>query len=347
MKGNVLIYIVLIAVTYSCTKDGSPVYEALDSTQNNGEVYVLNEGAFGQSNATIDQYDPVAKVVERGVYKTKNGNSPGDVVLSMTASERNFFVVVNNSGTVQVCDLDMNRMETISGFRSPRYLQIINSDMAYVSNFLLSSGINEIDVVDINEQSIVSKIEVQGWCEQMTMLDNFVYVLNPGMDKVLKIDVTTHTIVEETTIGKQPLSMQWDKHNNLWVLCTGGFGDELAQLSKLDPNSMQVLKTLAFNSLDDFPTWLSVNANGDSLYYLNDGVFALSIEENKLPDEPFIANNMTYMYAMSIDASTNTIYISDGKDFQQAGEIYHFTINGELINLFDGGIGPGNFYFHN
>ncbi len=346
MKIKAFIYSLLLFFIYSCNKDGSPVYEMDGSVTNDGSVYILNEGTFGQSNASIDRYDMSDLTVERGVFQKKNGSSPGDVVLSMTADDDEFYVVVNNSGSIHICDSEMQKKSTISGFRSPRFLQKISSTTAYVTNFLLSTGNNEIDVVDLLQQSIVGKINVSGWCEQVMLIDDHVYVLNPGADKMLKIDISSHEIVSEQVLSRQPLSMQLDQNNMLWVLSTGGFNEQIPALTQLDPSSLEIVKTLEFNSLDDFPSWLCTNAAKDSLFYINNGIYALSINDNNLPNEALIQNNMTYMYAMSLDPTSNTLFVSDGKDFQRQGEISHFKTTGELINQFECGVGPGNFYFH-
>jgi hypothetical protein len=93
---------------------------------------------------------------------------------------------------------------------------------------------------------------------------------------------------------------------------------------------------------------LETGRGGDSLFILNDGIFAMAITQVSIPEEPFIAevNDRNFEY-FAIDPETGDIFASDPLDFVSQGHVYHFSSGGKLINtLMEVGIVPGSFGFN-
>jgi len=88
-----------------------------------------------------------------------------------------------------------------------------------------------------------------------------------------------------------------------------------------------------------------MNATNDTLYWLNNGIYRMSITATVTPTAPFIAQSGVNYYGLGIDPSTNEIYVSDAIDYVQKGMIYRYQSNGTLIHTFRAGISPGDFYF--
>jgi len=154
--------------------------------------------------------------------------------------------------------------------------------------------------------------------------------------------------------------MVLDKNNRLWVLSDGGFtgssfGQENARLTQIDLSTNTVIETLVFDNIDASPTHLQINATGDSLFYIygswstisSAGIHSMSISDTGLPQTALIPQQTGLFYALGFDKVNNELYISNAKDYSQAGEIYRFTSSGVAIDTFNVGITPGSFCFDN
>ena len=75
-----------------------------------------------------------------------NDRPLGDVAEAMKVYNMKGYIVVNNSNTVEVVSLpDFKSVKSITGFNSPRNIEFIDSNKAYVTNLL-----KDISVVDLN-----------------------------------------------------------------------------------------------------------------------------------------------------------------------------------------------------
>lgn len=71
----------------------------------------------------------------------------------------------------------------------------------------------------------------------------------------------------------------------------------------------------------------------------------MGIYDNILPTTPFVQSNGAVFYGVSVDKSTNQVYVTDAKDYQQKGEVYRYYENGNLIDSFTVGIIPQGILF--
>jgi hypothetical protein len=155
-------------------------------------------------------------------------------------------------------------------------------------------------------------------------------------------------MIDAVKVGIEPNSMVVDINNNIWVLCSGGFmNDENPSLWKIDGLSGQVLSTMTFEVLESNPSALKINGAGDELFFLNNGVFRMSVNDNQLPLNPFINqdNNRFFTY-LGVDPVNGDIYIGDPKDYQSNGVVYRFSSTGVLKNEITAGIIPAAFGFN-
>jgi hypothetical protein len=116
-------------------------------------------------------------------------------------------------------------------------------------------------------------------------------------------------------------------------------------LHRIDPATHKVTLTLNFPSLNDAPSRLKINASGDSLYFLDNGIFRMNINATSLPSAPLISPGKHKYYGLGIDAVSGIIYGSDALDFTQPGIVFRFRADGTQIDSFRTDPGPGDFYF--
>jgi hypothetical protein len=123
--------------------------------------------------------------------------------------------------------------------------------------------------------------------------------------------------------------------------------EENPGLWKIDGSNGQVLKTFMFPVLESNPSALKINGAGDELFFLNNGLYKMSVNDTQLPTDPFIsqANGRFFVY-LGLDPVNNDIYIGDPKDYQSNGVVYRFSSTGVLKNEITAGIIPAAFGFN-
>jgi len=345
--------VAIIALLPSCDKDPVDIIGP-DFTASNG-VFIINEGNFNQDNATLSYYDYASGQLFNQVFYAANQVPLGDVAQSMTIHNDTAYIVLNNSGKIYIFDpAEMTYIDKIAGLLSPRNIHFINDHKAYISDMYSKS----IYVYDAGKQEITREINVsngsssnQHTTEQMVVFSDFAFVTCWSYDnKILVIDTRTDQLVDSIEVGKQPNSIQMDLNNKIWVLSDGGFagsafGQELASLTRIDPVSREVEADFQFLNMNSSPTNLHFNGSSDTLYYIDGGVYQMSVLETSLPEHPIIkANDHTY-YSMAVDPDRNIIYLGDAVDYQQSGWVYRFAPSGTAIDSFRVGVIPGDFCF--
>lgn len=341
----------------SCSE--SPVDTVYFDFSGNKGVYVVNEGNFMYGNSSLSFYNPTEKRVYNQVFMSRNGAPLGDVAQSMYLWKNLGFVIVNNSGKIYVIDNTTAEFKgSISGLSSPRYMHVVNSTKAYVTDLYA----RKITIFNPETFQITGKISVvnsksqfsQHSTEQMVSFKNLLFVNCWSYDnKILVIDTNTDQLKDSIEVFKQPNSMVLDKNKKLWVMTDGGFdgssyGYEQPGLLKIDAETREIERTFRF-PLGDHPIKMCLNPAGDSLYYINRHVWRMSVNDKQIPDQPFITsqNTNTYggFYSLGIDPSTNEIYIGDAIDHKQNGYVRRYSRSGKLLDEFKVGITPGNFAF--
>jgi hypothetical protein len=160
-------------------------------------------------------------------------------------------------------------------------------------------------------------------------------VINPG----------TNEVIDSIIVGIEPGAMVIDNNNYLWVLCSGGYmNEERPSLWKINTSNKKSEETLLFNDINSNPTNLCINYEGDSLYFLDDGVYTMSVNDSHLPQTPLIESNEKTFYCMSVNTNGD-IYLGDARDYNRNGDVYRYNINGKIISKFEVGIIPGDIVF--
>lgn len=345
---KLLSFLFVVIVAYSCNKKQiGPQFEKNGKLEGY-KILILNEGNFGFGNATISAYNPYSKEYSNNSYITENNTQIGDVLQSGIKYKAKYYFVLNNSGKVVITDAISLKYQTqITGLNSPRYMAIKN-DKGYISDLKEKA----IYAVDLSNNQIIKKIKTNGWTEQMVfhgddlyVADRGDYLINTGNNRIYKINTLTNQITDSIFVPKDPESMVIDKDDKLWVLSTGGINDELPKLTKIDLTSFSVENEFVFSSINESPTKLCVDGEGDRLYFLNSNVYSMSIYDNTLPTTSFVESNGKVFYGLSIDKINNQVYITDALDYIQQGKVYRHYENGNLIDSFTTGIIPQHIIF--
>ena len=346
---RLLLILALFAV--GCMEWDYGLEEDFDIEASARGLFICNEGNFQYGNATLSYYDPETRKVENEVFYRANAMKLGDVAQSMTTHNGRGWVVVNNSHVIFAIDLDtFKEVGRITGLTSPRYMHFVSDDKAYVTQI----WDNRIFIVNPKRYEVTGYIEVpnmtmeQGSTEQMVQLGKYLYVnCWSYQNRILKIDTESDTIVGELEGGIQPTSLALDCNGKLWTVTDGGYdgspyGYEAPALYRIDPDSFTIEAKFEFQK-GDAPSEVQLNGAGDTLYWINDDIWAMDVTAERVPVRPFLDSRGTIYYGLTIDPQSGDVYIADAVDYTQQGKIYRYSASAELIDEFYVGIIPGSF----
>ena len=344
-----IVFLALILLIASCSEkeDVDP-----DTIQiSNGGVFILNEGNYSAANSSLSYYYPNNGEIINSLFYKVNNVPLGDVAQNIIIHESEIYIVINNSGIVYGINSKTLEFEgKISGLISPRGMIFINNDKAYISDLYST----EITIVNPATYEITGSVEIEKSSDCMVKSGNKIMIANWSAynqtkvnNTVMVIDSESDVLMDSIVVGIEPNSMVIDKDEFLWVLCSGGFmNNEMPTLWKVNTNTLEVEKHFSFSNITQSPDNLCINGDGDSLYFLNNGIFVMSVYDQSLPENPIIIEGDKNYYSMGIDPVNNEIYVSDALDYNQNGMIYRYSSSGDFISSFETGIIPGSFGFN-
>lgn len=344
-----LSYLILILIVWSCIKSElgpqclNCPQEPITNTSYK-DLLIINEGNYTNGNASLSLYKTESQEIFNNIYSNANSGNPlGDVAQSAIQINNKLYVVVNNSSKIEILYANnFERLATITGFNSPRYILPVNSQKAYVSDLYA----NAISIIDLNNNNITGAITTNGWTEKMILHNDTAYICDYTNAKVLIINTNNNAIVGEINTGKGPNSIALDVNNKIWLMCSGGYSQELGRVMQINPLNRQIENTFYFSNINHSPSHLTFNSSKNEFVFLNQDVYKMSINDVSLPSSPFITKAQgSLFYGLGINKTNNEIYIADAKDYVQKGDIYRYNYNGNLIHLFEAGIIPGDFLF--
>jgi len=339
------LFALLILAVVSCRKDTPPVLPQQQGSITTGKrLLVCDEGGFGYNNAGVSIYDPSSNATIINAYAASNSNQNlGDVLQSVTKFNDKYYLVINNSGKVVVCDKNFVRLTTISGFISPRYMQVVSNNKAYVSNLKLPNNTNQtnyIQVLDITINTISKSIRLDGWTEQMVQSYGKVYITNQNRKYVYVIDALNDNL-DSIYVGATNACIVKDGNEKLWVSCNADSANNIsAKLIRIDPISNTIEATISLQTTQNSISRLCINGDGTTLYYLLNDVYKMDINATVCPTAGIITQGTHTFYGLCIDPDDETIYVSDAVDYNSNGKLYRYQANANYIGTYTTGIIP-------
>lgn len=336
------VFIILVSVIFSaCVKDKpEELQPTVVNLSNDKKVYIVNEGNFGSGNASYSLYDVASNTLIEDLYFTQNAASVGDVAQSLIYINDRYYLVINNSGKVIVCDDQFKKTGQINGLPSPRYLLGVTNQKAYVSDLYA----NAISIVDLNSKLKTGSIVCPGKTEQMVMIYNKVFVCNTDKFYVYVINAANDQIEDSVYVGLGASSLVLDRQDKIWVLASGNQTNSSGRLSKINALNNQIEFYQEF-TLANSPWNLRINGSKDTLFYIDSHIYKMAVSEMALPLNPIIERGSKNFYGLGIHPHNFTIYAADAIDYSQRSNIYIYNANGTQLNLVKAGINSNGFYF--
>jgi hypothetical protein len=339
---NLTISAILLLVLVSCSKvpDVPPTNHAFG-----GGVLILNEGNFRAGNSSLSFYSYDSSKIYNDLFYTINGRHLGDVANSIVIKADKAYIVVNNSGKIEVVDqLSLASTATINGLISPRNMTIISDNKAYVSSLYSDS----VAIINLANNSISGYINLRRSSEAIVVTGNKVFISNwMGGSELMVVNTLSDKVVDSIKVGIEPESMVVDKNGTLWVLCNGGWTREnFAKLITVNITNDKVIKEFQFPNLQASPSCLKIDGYGQNLFYLDGGVKQMDINSDKLPVIPIIQPGAgEYFYKIAINPINSDIFVTDAADFVQQGYVLLYKNDGTFVSKQKADINPASMCF--
>lgn len=314
-------------------------------------LFITNEGNFQYGNATLSYYDPATKTIENEVFFRANAMKLGDVAQSMVIRDSIGWIVVNNSHVIFAINIKtFKEVGRITNLTSPRYIYFLSDEKAYVTQL----WDNRIFIVNPKRYEITGYIECPdmtmetGSTEQMVKFGKYIYVnCWSYQNRILKIDTETDKVVDELVVGIQPTSLVMDCNNKIWTITDGGYegspyGHEAPALYRIDPVTFTVEKEFRFK-FGDWPSEVQLNGTADKIYWINNDIWEMDVNAERLPLRPFLPYKNTLYYGLTVNPKNGDVYVADAIDYVQKGMVYRYSKECELLDQFYVGIIPGAF----
>ncbi len=321
-----------------------------DPGQYTNGIYVINEGAFGSSNSELSFIANDNSVYNNLFGNNNSGGILGDVFQSMHIANGNAYLVINNSGKVEVVGIsNLQSKATISTVSQPRYM-VSAGGKGYISDWVAFGSNGKIWVTDLASNNIIDSVTVGNKPEQMLVVGTNILVAN-SEDTTLHI-INTSTLAV-TNIGDidYPKYITKTSDGNIWVLYTGKPGwagpNTDGGLLVLNSTATAVVKNITIGSTS-FQNPSQLATDGNNLYYEYQGnVYKIDKDATVAPASPFLTTPATSLYGLNYYQPSNTLYIGDAKNYVSAGVVRRYNAtSGSLIDTLNVGICPNGFIFN-
>lgn len=305
-----------------------------------GSVLVCNEGNFQWGNSSINLYQlDDGKFQPGDLFSSSNGRPLGDVLQSILKVDNTYWLVVNNSGKIEVVDkADFKSVKTLGNLGSPRHVCRISPDEVALSDLYSDS----LSFFDIHSGNVTGKTFIKGWTEELCKIDDQLWVSNPNSKSIYEVTLADKKLKDSVTIGFGSFSVYADQNKHLWIATKGNkdLGIQ-SMIHCMDPKTKIISssKVLGINPIQDFFV-----DEKDRVYY---------IYENQLyrfeTNSPQSVPNLIYdgrggnLYAVEYHAGR--ILLTDAIDYVQNGKVLVLNDSGKIIDEFNAGRIPNGFLF--
>ena len=347
-KFYLFVYSTLLALALiSCNDDD---ITCCDNMPTSGNVIIVNEGQFGQGNASMDVFNAADETIQNKAFSSANSRGLGDVFQSITFHDEKMYLFVNASQRIEVIDeVTFESIATITGMSSPRYGAVIGNEM-YVSD-LFSPVLYKID---LTTNMVSGTIDLPVAVEELVVVNDKIYAsalsFSTLLNEVYIIDPVTEDI-STIEVGNGPEAMVKDANDNIWVYCSGFFTDSLflpQSLHHINTSNNTVEKSFDFAGQPAaFPARLAMDVSDNRTIYFttSTGVKRMSIDAQSAP----LVDHFSYsgsIYGLAVDPDTKDMYIGDAGNFVDPGMLSIFSEDGMLMSTYETGVSPGRIYFN-
>jgi len=317
-------------------------------------VFIVNEGNFQRGNSSLTVYLPDSNKAYQDVFANANGRNLGDTGNDIVVYGDKAYIVVNGSQKIEVISTSTYKSVgtlTLPGQRGPYRLFILNDAAAFVTN-LSDTSITEFNPLSLT--IIAGRIKVGTNPMGIAGANGKLYVCNSGFgydSTVTVLNAATGAFLKTVVVGDSPSDIGIGPNNEVIVKCDGrsdysnSANDTPGSIVKISPDN-DAVTARAILPLATFghPGRMTVTSKGVGYFQGMNGITKFSysgsaISVNGTPFSTLVA------YGLTFDNATDRLYVTDPKDYVQAGEITVLDASGNILKQFPGGIIPGAIAF--
>ena len=351
-KKNVCILVLLAALFAACS-DSDIVIDPTDLPPSETQkILVLCEGIWTHDNSTLAFYDLKSQATDLDYFTTVNKRGLGDTANDMIKYGSKIYIVVNESGTIEVIDAATGKSlkqiemkeKTAEGKeinKQPRYAAAYGGKV-YVTSF--DNTVTRIDTVSL---AIDGSVTVGRNPEGICIKNGKIYVANsggldfPNYDKTVSvIDLNSFEEIEQIEVGLNPYQVFADNQGDVYVSVRGNYTDIAPSFKKISPSyevsAIANLTVSEFTIVNDKAYILYNEWGKESEVKVYDCKTEKVVSENFVTDGTAIPNG----YKITADAYSGDVYVTTS-DYTTSGNVLCFDNKGEYkFTLPSVGIGP-------
>jgi len=345
-----IISILFVLFINSCEKDPTSVEKNQLPEPALKGIFITNEGSFSAANASLSYFNSDSGVMYSNIFNSVNGTDLGSIANSITIYDTLVFIVVNNSDKIEVISVNsFNRIATINlpVGSSPRNFVVVNDSKGYVTNLYT----NNCSIINLDTYQATGSIPTGTNPEGLVIANSKLYVANSGFgagNTISVISISTDQLVDSIGVGDNPIAMEKDEFGNVYVLCSGGYGnwndpndDTPGGVWKINSASDSVVDSLIVQS---HPSRICLNEDNHGYFINNNNIFEFNYLSMQAVDSSLATGNF---YGLNYDPVSQKIYALDPKDyFSQNGEMIIFDKSGLEDVRYEVGLIPGTMAFY-
>ena len=349
------------------------------------KLFILNEGKWGENNASLDFLRFSDGKYVRDAFSKMNTTLPmglGDTGNSLAIYYNTGWALMNGSDLVEIFNpFDEKHIQTLS-IPSPRMV-IFDQDYgyAYITSYADAeydytnpeAGKKEGTLYKIGTVGdgigIIDQIKVGYQPEGVTICGEYIYVANSGGyvsgydNRLSVIRRDNFQYVKDIEVAPNLKYVVSDGNRNLWVSTCGDYWSLHSGLYKINTLTDEV--TAPSGELADVRcAFMAYDPNDTTIYVLGtddewswDGskqhynLYEIPIAGGGVTKIPFSVNpdaeNMTMPSALVRNAITGELYITDAGDYLSPGYVYGFSADLQKTNWkAEAGIGASHPAFY-
>lgn len=159
------------------------------------------------------------------------------------------------------------------------------------------------------------------------------------------IDTQDDSAVSTIEVGDRPTSIVTDQDGAVWVMCAGEteydadwnvVGHTAATLQQINPVSFDVEQVITIGELGDHPAQIAYDGTEDRILIAYNGILEVNM------DGTVAQLTTTSCSSISVDASSGEIYVTSIPDFVSDSEVIRLDSNGNQIMTYEVGLGANS-----
>lgn len=338
MKAHFFRLLIILPLMSACKKEENLPPASFPKIQRGQMLLVCSEGNFRWNNSETGLLNIQTGEANWKAFSQKNQRPLGDVLQSAAFWDGKLWLVVNNSGRLEGLNPDdFTLKESISGMNSPRFLQPVSGEKAYVSDLYA----NALWIVKRGGSRPAGSIAMPGWTEEMIFAGDKLWVLCRSKPLLLGINPLNDQIEDSLQLPGNGSSMAMGPEGKIWLGYEKNGASPPGVLLIQPEGQLTILQQSTDVNLPA-PDRLVSSATGDTLYFLNAGLCRMAAGNTEIFRYSLPSGNW---YGLGLDRLRQEIWISDVKDYQQESRILRLDAGGNQLQEYRGGIISSRFYF--